>query len=101
PSRRRPRSLLLYATPSRSGRRRHIAQMHHIQVGDVDTKLHRGRAEHHLQIAAAEALFAFLTVILRDLTSMLAPFQVAQVAGRARSEEHTSELESREKLVCR
>ena len=41
-------------------RRRHVAQVDGVEVGDVDAQLHRRRAEQHRQLARAEPVLALL-----------------------------------------
>ena len=55
--------------------RRHIAQIHHIQLRDIDAQLHRRRTEQQGQIAGAKPIFAVLTVFRGDLSGMLPCFQ--------------------------
>src|SRR5690606_41338853 len=51
--------------------------------------------------AEPEGKFQALEKYTRDLTALAKRGKVDPVIGRDRSEEHTSELQSRENLVCR
>src|SRR5690606_9495657 len=58
----------------------------------------RGLIGRHLEVLGVEIAFTTTAVVLAQ-TFVALPFLVLSLEGR--SEEHTSELQSREKLVCR
>ena len=58
-------------------RRRHVAQVDDVELGDVDAELHGRRAEEQRQVAGAEAVLALLAVLGRDLGGVLARLEHA------------------------
>ena len=66
------------------GRRgRHVAHVDHVELADVDTQLHRGRAVHHVQIAASEPFFAVESQLVRHLRGVFPSFNAEQVFTNA------------------
>src|SRR3712207_7847915 len=61
----------------------------------------RMRLSHQAMLGAKEQHGALPADLLGDVTQFAAPALAGQVARLARSEEHTSELQSRQYLVCR
>ncbi len=60
-------------------RRRNVAQVDDVQLGDVDAQLHRRRAEQDRQVAGAESLFAVEPVLVRDLGRVFAGLETQQL----------------------
>ena len=60
------------------GRRGDVAQTDDFELGDVDTQLHRRRAEQHRELAGAKPLFAVQPLLVRDLGGVLAGLEAEQ-----------------------
>ncbi len=65
------------------GRRgRHVAEVDHVELGDVDAQLHGGRAVEHGQGGVAEAQLALLALERRHLGGVLASLHAHEVTGQ-------------------
>ena len=56
-------------------RRRHVAEVDDVQLGDVDAQLHRRRAKQQREVGRPESFFPLLAIFRRDLGGVLARFQ--------------------------
>jgi len=61
---------------------RDVAQVHQLQVGDVDAQFHGGRAEEAFELAVPETELPLLPPLVIDLGGVLPPLRKAQQAGR-------------------
>src|SRR5690606_40840868 len=76
-----------------------VAQADQLEVARADGRAVAGCALEHFQVAEAIAPeHAGIRIVLAGIA---AHHERRDVAGAGRSEEHTSELQSRENLVCR
>ena len=65
------------------GRRRDVAQVHHVQLGDVHAQFHGGRAVENGQLALAEIGLALLALRGGDLGGVLPRLQPDRIEGVA------------------
>ena len=62
------------------GGRRHVPHVDHVELADVDAKLHRGRAIEDRELAATEVLLALLALLVGNLGRVLVGLEPATVA---------------------
>ncbi len=63
-------------------RRRHVAHMDDVQVGDIDAELHGRRAKQRLERPGAKVALAILAPLLLDLAGVLTASHINQLHGR-------------------
>ncbi len=74
------------------GRGRHVAQVDHVELGDVHAQLHRGRAIEDGQTSLAELALALLAQLVGHLGGVLARLHAAQVGGDSTVELHEERI---------
>src|SRR5207247_5085652 len=65
------------------GSRRHVAHVDDVQLGDIDSELHRRRAEKDWEPACPEVVLPLLALCRRNLCGVLARLEPLAVSGHA------------------